>query len=213
MPDRIELAPSILAADLMRLEKDVRKAVEAGADCLHVDIMDGHFVPNLSFGPALVEAVHQAVPDLALDVHLMVSEPQKWLEVFRKAGADALTVHAEAASPEILDQIRALGAKAGVSLKPATPAETLLPYLPKADLVLIMTVEPGFGGQKLIWDCARKAVKLRSMGYQGCIACDGGVHMGNAAELAGFGVTRLVMGTCFFTSEDPVKLAEQVHAL
>ena len=214
MPEQIELAPSILAADMMHLSRDIRIAADAGADWLHVDIMDGHFVPNLSYCPALVQAVRRDFPDMRLDVHLMVSEPDKWLEVFRTAGADELTVHVEAArSADILDRIHGLGALAGISLKPATPADALRDYLDKADLVLIMTVEPGFGGQKLIDDCARKAAALRAMGYRGRISCDGGVDLSNAPQLVRYGATRLVMGTSFFRSDDPAGLALQVHAL
>ena len=214
MPKKIQIAPSILAADPLHMFEAVETAVAAGADWLHVDIMDGHFVPNLSYGPSLVKALKKAFPQVFLDVHLMVSDPQRWIGPFSDAGATSLTVHVETVeSPEILRDIHRRGIHTGISLKPATPVEALADYLPDAEQVLIMTVEPGFGGQKLIESCAGKAAALRQRGYTGFISCDGGVTEENAAGLAALGADTLVMGTTFFRAEDPAKLAAAVHAL
>ncbi len=214
MPDHVRIAPSILAADPLHMHDGAALALKSGADWVHVDIMDGHFVPNLSYGPSLVRSLRSAFPDAWLDVHLMVSEPEKWLNTFSEAGATSLTVHAEVAgSPDILRRIRDLGAHPGISLKPATPVEALAEYLPLAEQVLIMTVEPGFGGQKLLSHCADKAAALRAMNYSGHISCDGGVTMENAPMLAALGADTLVMGTTFFRAADHAALVAQVHTL
>ena len=214
MPDCIRIAPSILAADPLRMAEGVDKIILSGADEIHVDIMDGHFVPNMSNSPSLVRALRRAYPQAWLDVHLMVSEPERWIGPFAEAGASGLTVHAETvSSPQILEDILRLGAAPGISLKPATPADALADFLPLAERVLIMTVEPGFGGQKLMRHCAEKAAQLRSMGYRGHISCDGGVTLENMAELAELGVDTLVMGTTFFRAEDPSAVVKAVHAL
>ena len=214
MSESIRIAPSILAADPLHLFDGVSAVKNSGADELHVDIMDGHFVPNITFGPALVQALRHAFPELWLDVHLMISEPERYIEAFANAGATGLTVHAEAArSPATLEQIRALGVLPGISLRPVTPVSAIADYLPLAERVLIMTVEPGFGGQKLIRSCAEKAAQLRGLGYTGHIACDGGVTMENAAELAALGADTLIMGTTFFHARDPKSLVDMVHAL
>ena len=214
MPESVRLAPSILAADPLRLIGDVETAVRCGADELHVDIMDGHFVPNITYGPALVRALRRAFPALWLDVHLMVSEPARWIRPFAEAGASALTAHVEALrSPDILSDIAGLGVRPGISLKPATPVAALDKYLPQAEYVLVMTVEPGFGGQKLMSDCADKVRQLRERGYCGRIGCDGGVTPENAPALAALGADTLIMGTAFFRAEDPRKTADAVHAL
>ena len=147
------LAPSILSADYMHFHEDMTRAKENGAKWLHVDIMDGHFVPNITFGYGWVKAMRK-ITDLVLDVHLMIDTPIKYAEEFCKAGADYLTIHVEADTPEnihkTIDLIRALGVKPGVVVKPNTPAEAVAPYLEKVDMVLVMTVEPGFGGQKFM---------------------------------------------------------------
>lgn len=214
MPEQVRIAPSILAADPLRLLEGAEAAVKAGADEIHVDIMDGHFVPNMSFSPSVVRALRRAFPEAWLDVHLMMDQPERWIEEFTKAGASGLTVHAEAVpSPEILARIRDLGAAPGISLKPATPAEALRDFLPLSERVLIMTVEPGFGGQKLMDHCAEKAAQLRAMGYLGHISCDGGVTLENMAGLAALGVDTLVMGTTFFHAADPSAVVRAVHAL
>ena len=214
MPESVRIAPSILAADPLRLYEGVRLVLESGADEVHVDIMDGHFVPNITYGPALVKALRRDFPDAWLDVHLMVSEPEKYIGIFAEAGATGLTVHAEAAQGAgIMEQILALGVRPGVSLRPATPVSVLTDYLPFAERVLIMTVEPGFGGQKLMPSCADKVAELRRMGYKGHIACDGGVTEENAPQLAALGADTLIMGTTFFRTEDPKALVNMVHAL
>ena len=214
MPDLIRIAPSILAADLLHLQDQVQMALNCGADELHVDVMDGHFVPNLSNGPDVVKALRKGFPDAWLDVHLMLSNPEKYLETFAQAGASGLTVHAEVIqSPSVLNRIRELGMEPGLSLKPATPVSAVSACLPLAERVLLMTVEPGFGGQKLMRSCAEKARELRGLGYKGRIACDGGVTFENARELAALGIDTLVMGTAFFRAEDPQAVADMVHSL
>ena len=214
MSESIRIAPSILAADLLHLRDEVELALKCGADELHVDVMDGHFVPNLSNGPDVVKALRRGFPGAWLDVHLMLSEPERYLETFAKAGSSSLTVHAEVLrSTDTLMKIRDLGIQPGISLKPATPVSALKPFLSLAERVLIMTVEPGFGGQKLMRSCAEKALELRRLGFGGHIACDGGVTFENAPELAALGIDTLVMGTAFFRAENPQAVADMVHAL
>lgn len=164
----IKVSPSILAADPLRLGEEAQRMVDAGCDWLHVDIMDGCFVPNLSYGPSLVKALRGRF-SIPLDVHLMIAHPERYVETFIAAGADWLTIHAEAAEdlPALLREIRRLGAHPSVSLKPATPAETIAEALPLCDMVLVMTVEPGFGGQRFMAEQIQKIRRLREMGYTG----------------------------------------------
>jgi len=200
----IEIAPSVLAADLLHLEQDVRRVLDAGADLLHVDIMDAHFVPNLSYGPDMCAALRRGFPDVRQDVHLMMTNPEDYLESFAMAGADAITIHEELGAKALpaLRRIRELGLKAGISVKPGTPVERLTPLLPLSDLVLIMTVEPGFGGQKMKSEALDKAQILRAQGYAGIISADGGITPDNAPQAISRGVNRLVMGTALFKAED-----------
>lgn len=206
-PEALRIAPSVLAADPLHLERDVKRLLEAGADLLHLDIMDAHFVPNLSFGPDLVQALRRGFPRTILDVHLMMTHPENFVASFQAAGADYLTVHAEIGDKvsAILRDIRVRGMKAGISLKPGTPVETLSQLLPLVDLVLIMTVEPGLGGQAMIVQALDKAVWLRQAGYMGIISVDGGVMADNARLCLQAGVNQLVMGTALFKADDPAQ--------
>lgn len=211
----MKVAPSILAADPLNLERDVKRMIDAGADWLHVDIMDAHFVPNLSFSPALTAALHKRFPDLPLDVHLMMDNPEKYIDVFCDAGASVLTIHAEIGGDvaAMLQRIRRRGVKAGLSVKPGTPAENIRCLLPLADMVLVMTVEPGFGGQKFNADMLDKLDELRSMGYNGLLEADGGVSMANVASLRAHGLDVAVMGTAMYVSADPKADMDAIHAL
>ena len=211
----IELAPSLLAADLMHLGREIENMLSNGVDLLHLDIMDAHFVPNLSFGPALCRAIHQRFPACRLDVHLMMDNPEEYLRLFSDAGAESLTIHREIARDigPLLDDIRRLGARCGVSLKPGTEAETLLPYLDAADQILIMTVEPGFGGQRFMPEQMEKIRLLREAGYGKVIAVDGGVNLENAPLIVRAGASRLIMGTAYFRAADPAAVANAVREL
>ncbi len=211
----IELAPSLLAADLMRLGGEIEDAVESGVRILHLDIMDAHFVPNLSFGPAFCQAIRERFPELFLDVHLMMDDPEDYIGVFRDAGASALTLHREVL--EDADKaLRAIGnarMKRGLALKPGTGADALYPYLDRLDHILIMTVEPGFGGQKFMPEQMEKIRLLREKGFKGTIGVDGGVNLDNAEALCRAGASILVMGTAFFKAGDRKEAVRRIREL
>ncbi len=203
------LSPSILSCDYMNMKRDFDGCKENGVKWLHVDIMDGHFVPNLSFGYSMVAAM-RSVTDLVLDVHLMIDTPIKYAENFCKAGADYLTIHVEDDTPEnirkTLELIRSLGVKPGIVVKPNTPAEAIAEYLPMVELVLVMTVEPGFGGQKFMEHMMPKLAKLRAMLDEvnpGChLEVDGGVDLVTGELCKANGADVLVAGSAFFGSKD-----------
>lgn len=210
----IKLSPSILAADPLRLGQAARMAQDAGCYELHFDVMDGHFVPNLTFGPHILKAMKQEFPQIVYDVHLMLDNPAEFVDPFIDAGADILTVHAEADGFVCaLDRIRERRVRAGASVRPATPVECLRDALSRLDRVLLMTVEPGFGGQKLIPEVLDKAAQLRALGFAGEIEADGGITESNAALLKEAGIGVLVMGTGFFRAKDPDEVVRRVHAL
>lgn len=202
-----KIAPSILSANFLKLGEEIRAAEEAGADMLHIDIMDGHFVPNITIGPFIVEAIH-SITSLPLDVHLMIEEPDKYLEDFIKAGADYLTVHYEASVHlhRTVHFIKENGIKAGVSLNPATPVRSLEHILPDMDMALIMSVNPGFGGQGFIQMSTDKIKTLKRLisekGLHTLIEVDGGVKLDNALDIVSAGADILVMGSAFFHSKD-----------
>lgn len=211
-----QIAPSILSADFMRLGEEIHAAEEAGANLLHIDIMDGHFVPNITIGPAIVAAIRK-ITRLPLDVHLMIENPDKYLPNFADAGADYLTVHAEAAVHlhRTVQWIREKGIKAGVSINPATPVSQLESIIADIDLVLLMSVNPGFGGQKFIPATMEKIRKVREMikasGSHALIEIDGGVKQDNAKEIADAGADILVMGSAFFESGDYKTILEKLN--
>ena len=196
---RIEIVPSILSADVGRLAEQVKEAEAAGADRIQVDVMDGHFVPNLTFGPAVVEAVRRATR-LPIEAHLMVERPELFIEAFAKAGATLIEVQVEATTSlyRTVQSIKEMGCKAGVAINPATPLEDLREILPYIDLVNVMTVEPGFGGQKFIEHSPDKISRLRAMVPQMEIEVDGGIDARTAPLAVSAGATVLVAGNSVF---------------
>ena len=214
----VKLAPSILSADFTRLGEQVQEAIAAGADWLHIDVMDGHFVPNITIGPLIVEALRPLAraAQVPLDVHLMIEAPERYLAAFAQAGADILTVQVEACVHlhRTVQAIHDLGVKAGVAVNPATPLAAVEEILPFVDLVLIMSVNPGFGGQKYIPTSTAKIARLRRMldeaDLHAELEVDGGVKVHNAAEIAAAGATVLVAGSAIFNRERSV--AENIAA-
>ena len=212
------LAPSILSCDYMNMQRDFEACKENGVKWLHVDIMDGHFVPNLSFGYSLVKSM-RPVTDLVLDVHLMIDTPIKYAEEFCKAGSDYLTIHVEADTPEnikrTLELIRSLGVKPGIVVKPKTPAEDIEEFLPMVDMVLVMTVEPGFGGQKFMADMMPKLKQLRTMLDEVNPTChlevDGGVDLTTAEICKANGADVLVAGSAFYGAADRAAFVAQIE--
>ena len=213
------LAPSILAADAMNLQRDLTETGEKGAKWLHVDIMDGLFVPNLSFGYSTVKGI-RGFSDLVLDVHLMIDRPIRYVEEFCKAGSDILTVHVEADTPEnthkALKMIREFGVKPGIVVKPKTPAEAIAEFLPEVDLVLVMTVEPGFGGQKFMADMMPKVKQLRQMLDEVNPDCylevDGGVDLETGEICKENGANVLVAGSAFYKAADKEAFVARMEA-
>ncbi len=202
-----KIAPSILSADFSRLADEVRAVEKAGADVIHVDVMDGHFVPNITIGPLVVQGLRK-LTSLPLDVHLMVESPDRYLEAFAQAGSDWITIHAEVCPhlKRVIKKVRQLNMRPGIVLKPATPLKTLFPVLEEIDLVLLMSVNPGFGGQSFIPAALKKTERLRKIvdqnGYSMEIEVDGGVKIENIREVSAAGGDIFVVGTGIFKTEN-----------
>ena len=211
MKKKIKVAPSVIAADQACLGEEVRRVERAGADLLHIDVMDGHFVPNITIGPDVVKALNR-VSSLPLEVHLMISNPQKYIKAFSQAGADYITIHIETCksnAKEVISQIKALGKKAGISLNPSTPLSAIKKLLKEVDLVLVMTVNPGFSGQRFMLSVLPKITSLRKI-FKGDIAVDGGINQDTARSVVSCGGNILACGSYVFCAKNPCQAIENL---
>ena len=215
----MKISPSLLAADFKNLGSEVDKIAKAGAEMLHLDVMDGHFVPNMSFGPDVIKAI-RPVSDIFFDVHLMIERPERFVDKFIAAGADGVTIHFESTEDPaaVLRSIRAAGKKAGLSISPDTPAEAIADLLDLADMILVMTVYPGFGGQKLIPAQLEKASRIRAMlDAKGLTAtdlqADGGIGLANLSDVLAAGINVVVAGTAVFGAPDPAAVIAQMRTM
>ena len=200
--NQVLIGPSILSADFARLAEEIQEVERAGADVIHVDVMDGHFVPNLTIGPVVIQGIRKATK-LPLDVHLMIDQPERYIDEFRSAGSDWITIHVEASRDvaATLRHIKDTKAKAGLSIRPKTPVEELKPYLSDVDLILIMSVEPGFGGQSFMPETMEKVRYLKS-NFKGILSVDGGINAETASVALKAGTNLLVAGTAVFGQKD-----------
>ena len=214
-----KVAASILSADFANLHKDCTRLLEAGADVMHFDVMDGHFVPNISYGAPVLTCLHAALPDVFYDVHLMISDPARYAADFAKAGADLITFHLEAVPDtveEVIAAIRATGCQVGISIRPGTPVEAVFPYLSVVDLILVMSVEPGFGGQKFLPTTPARIAAIRA--ERACLGCntlievDGGINTVTGPQCIEAGVDWLVAGNSLFRAEDPAAVVRVLHS-
>ena len=214
-----KVAASILSADFANLHKDCTRLLEAGADVMHFDVMDGHFVPNISYGAPVLTCLHAALPDVFYDVHLMISDPARYAADFAKAGADLITFHLEAVPDtveEVIAAIRATGCQVGISIRPGTPVEAVFPYLSVVDLILVMSVEPGFGGQKFLPTTPARIAAIRAerarLGCNTLIEVDGGINTVTGPQCIEAGVDWLVAGNSLFRAEDPSAVVRVLHS-
>jgi ribulose-phosphate 3-epimerase len=214
-----KVAASILSADFANLYKDCTRLLEAGADVMHFDVMDGHFVPNISYGAPVLTCLHAALPDVFYDVHLMISDPARYAADFAKAGADLITFHLEAVPDtveEVIAAIRATGCQVGISIRPGTPVEAVFPYLGVVDLILVMSVEPGFGGQKFLPTTPARIAAIRAertrLGCNTLIEVDGGINTVTGPQCIEAGVDWLVAGNSLFRAEDPAAVVRVLHS-
>ena len=214
-----KVAASILSADFANLHKDCTRLLEAGADVMHFDVMDGHFVPNISYGAPVLTCLHAALPDVFYDVHLMISDPARYAADFAKAGADLITFHLEAVPDtveEVIAAIRATDCQVGISIRPGTPVEAVFPYLGVVDLILVMSVEPGFGGQKFLPTTPTRIAAIRAertrLGCNTLIEVDGGINTVTGPQCIEAGVDWLVAGNSLFRAEDPAAVVRVLHS-